>query len=192
MAADKDSIITLPNPHLRLRSKKIGMITDDIKKTIADMESAVIDWDKSRDHEVTVALAAVQIDQLLRIVIIRDDFDHGTPASYTPLIDPEIVKYEGDIEYDYEGCLSIRSTYGSVPRYSKIRVKARDLHGKEIRFNATGFLSRVIQHEVDHTNGKLFVDHIADQPDAFFELSNKGELKPLDYEKDIKNNRILW
>ena len=188
----KDSIITLPNSHLRQRSKKVGIINDDIKKIIDDMELAVIDWDKSRAHEVTVALAAVQIDSLLRLVIIRDDFDHGTPAKYTALINPEIMKYEGEIEYDYEGCLSIRSVYGHVPRHSKIRVKARDLDGKEIRFNATGFLSRVIQHEVDHTNGKLFVDHIKHEEDAYYKLTNKGDLVELDYEKDIKNSRILW
>jgi peptide deformylase len=156
------------------------------------MELAVIDWDKSRAHEVTVALAAVQIDSLLRLVIVRDDFDHGTPAKYTALINPEIMKYEGEIEYDYEGCLSIRSVYGYVPRHSKIRVKALDLDGKEIRFNATGFLSRVIQHEVDHTNGKLFVDHIKHTEDAFYKLTSKGDLVELDYEKDIKNSRILW
>jgi len=192
MATNKDSIITLPNLHLRKRSKRVGIITDNIKKLVEDMELAVIDWDKSRDHEVTVALAAVQIDHLLRVVIVRDDFDHGTPAKYTPLINPEIVKYEGKMEYDYEGCLSIRSVYGYVPRYSKIRVKATDLEGKIVRFSATGFLSRVIQHEVDHTNGILFVDHIKDAPDAFYELTAKGELEALDYDKKIKNSRILW
>jgi peptide deformylase len=182
----------LPNKHLRQRSKKVGLITDEIKKIIHDMELAVIDWDKSRAHEVTVALAAVQIDTLLRLVIIRDDFDHGTPAKYTALVNPEIVKYEGEIEYDYEGCLSIRSVYGYVPRHSKIRLKARDLEGKEVRFSATGFLSRVIQHEVDHTNGKLFIDHIKHDENAFYKLTNKGDLVELDYEKDIKNSRILW
>jgi len=192
MAVNKDSIITLPHPHLRQRSKKVGIITDTIKKIVSDMELAVIDWDKSRDHEVTVALAAVQIDELLRIVIVRDDFDHGTKASYSALINPEIVKYEGKIEHDYEGCLSIRSVYGYVPRHSKVRIRARDLSGKEVRFSATGFLSRVLQHEVDHTNGKLFVDHIKDQPEAFFELTDKGELEPLNYEKDIENSNILW
>lgn len=188
----KESIITLPNTHLRQRSKKVGIINDDIEKIINNMELAVIDWDKSRAHEVTVALAAVQIDTLLRIVIVRDDFDHGTPAKYTALINPEIVKYEGEIEYDYEGCLSIRSVYGYVPRHSKIRIKARDIHGKEVRFSATGFLSRVIQHEVDHTNGKLFIDHIKHDKDAFYKLTKKGELVELDYEKDVKNSRILW
>jgi peptide deformylase len=192
MAATKESIITLPHSHLRQRSKKVGIITNDIKKLISDMELAVIDWDKSRDHEVTVALAAVQIDSLLRVVIIRDDFDHGTPASYTPLINPEIVKYEGKIVNDYEGCLSIRLIYGYVPRYEKVRVKALDIDGKEVRFSASGFLSRVVQHEIDHTNGKLFIDHIKDQHDAFFELTSNGDLEHLDYLKDIESNHDLW
>lgn len=192
MSATKDNIITLPNKHLRLRSERIGVITETVHQLVADMESAVLDWDSSRDHEVTVALAAVQIDKLYRVVIVREDFDHQTPASYSALINPEIVKYEGDIDYDYEGCLSIKSVYGYVPRHTKVRVKALDIHGKPIRISATGFLARVLQHEIDHTNGKLFVDHIKDAPEAFFELTDKGKLEPLNFDTDIKNSKILW
>ncbi len=192
MSATKDSIITLPHPDLRKRSKKVGLITDEVTDLIANMESAVIDWDNSRDHEVTVALAAVQIDQLYRVVIVREDFDHKTEATYTALINPEIVKYEGDITFDYEGCLSIRSVYGYVPRHDKVRIKALNTEGKAVRFSATGFLARVLQHEVDHTNGKLFVDHIKDDPEAFFILTDKGKLEPLDYKKEIKDSKILW
>ena len=192
MSATKDSIITLPHPDLRKRSKKVGLITDEVTDLIANMESAVIDWDNSRDHEVTVALAAVQIDQLYRVVIVREDFDHKTEATYTALINPEIVKYEGDITFDYEGCLSIRSVYGYVPRHDKVRIKALNTEGKAVRFSATGFLARVLQHEVDHTNGKLFVDHIKDDPEAFFILTGKGKLEPLDYKKEIKDSKILW
>jgi peptide deformylase len=192
MSIDRTAIITLPNDHLRQRSKKVGIVTDDIKQLVDDMEAAVIDWDNSREHEVTVALAAVQIDRLYRVVIIREDFDHNTPARYTALINPEIVKLEGEITHDYEGCLSIKSVYGYVPRYDKVRIKALNLDGKPIRFSATGFLSRVLQHEIDHTNGKLFIDHIKGQADAFFELTDKGKLEPLDYKKDIKDNKTLW
>ncbi|RTK94473.1 peptide deformylase [Candidatus Saccharibacteria bacterium] len=192
MTANKDSIITLPNQHLRQRSQRIGVVTKATSDLVKDMVAAVIDWDASRDHEVTVALAAVQIDQLYRVVIVREDFNHETPAQYTTLINPEIVKLEGEIERDYEGCLSIRSVYGYVPRHTKVRIKALDANGKPIKFSASGFLARVLQHEIDHTNGKLFVDHIKDDHEAFFELTNKGKLEPLDYEKDIKNSRILW
>lgn len=192
MSATKENIITLPNKHLRQRSQRVGIVTDAIHELIADMEAAVHDWDSSRDHEVTVALAAVQIDKLYRVVIVREDFDHQTPAQYSALINPEIVKYEGEIERDYEGCLSIKSIYGYVPRHSKVRVKALDINGKPIKFSATGFLARVIQHEIDHTNGKLFVDHIKDEEDAFFELTDKGKLEPLDFKKDIKDSTVLW
>ena len=188
----KDNIITLPNLHLRERSKKVGLITDDIKKLIDDMEAAVHDWDASRPHEVTVALAAIQIDRPYRVVIVRDDFDANAPASYHALINPEISKYEGQLEYDYEGCLSIKSVYGNVPRYSKVRIRAQDIHGRQIHYKAEGFLARVLQHEIDHTNGIVFVDHLRDDKNAFFELSHEGKLEPLDYEKDIKNSRILW
>ncbi len=192
MTATKEDIITLPNPHLRDRSRRVGLIDDEILNIAKDMEAAVRDWDSSRDHEVTVALAAVQIDKLVRVVIVREDFDHKQPAEYKILINPEIVKYEGDIVRDYEGCLSIRSTYGFVPRHSKVRIKAKDETGKEVRFTAEGFLSRVLQHEIDHLNGKLFVDHIKNESDSFFKLTDKGELEPLDYEKEIRNNSILW
>lgn len=192
MSATKDSIITLPHADLRLRSKRVGLITDEIKQLVQDMEDAVVDWDSSRDHEVTVALAAVQIDQLYRVVIVREDFDHKVEAQYTALINPEIVKYEGEVTRDYEGCLSIKSVYGFVPRHEKVRIKALSLSGKPVRFSASGFLARVLQHEVDHTNGKLFIDHIKDDHDAFYVLTDKGKLDPLDYDKDIKDNQDLW
>jgi peptide deformylase len=61
-----------------------------------------------------------------------------------------------------------------------------------VRFKADGFLARVIQHEIDHTNGIVFIDHIRDNEKAFYTLDNKGELEPLDYDKHIKSNSILW
>jgi peptide deformylase len=192
MSMTKEDIIVLPNLHLRDRSQKVGIITDKVRELVADMEAATLDWDASRPHEVTVALAAVQVDRMYRVVIVRDDFDHKVPANYTAFINPEITKYEGDIEEDYEGCLSIQHIYGRVPRYSKVRVRALDINGKEVRLKAEGFLARVFQHEIDHTNGIVFIDHIKDTSDAFFVLNDKGELEQLDYDKDVKNSSILW
>ena len=87
---------------------------------------------------------------------------------------------------------SVKHIYGKVPRYSKIRVRATDLEGNEIRFKADGFLARVIQHEVDHCNGIVFIDHIKNDKNAFYKLDEKGELRPLNYDKDIAENSILW
>ncbi len=188
----KDSIITLPNPHLRQKSQRVGIITDSIRDIIKDMESATIDWDKSRDHEVGVALAAVQIDRLYRIIIVRKDYNDKQNHDFTIFINPEIVKTDGTPSEDFEGCLSVPNIYGKVARYPKVKVKARNLLGKEFRVTAEGFLARVFQHEIDHCNGVLFIDRIKDQTEAFFELDEHGKLQPLNYEKDIKANHILW
>jgi len=188
----KENIITLPNPHLRDKSAKVRDITSDISQLIADMTSASLDWEDSRPHEISAALAAVQIDRLERVVIVRSDFEDKATRDFTALINPEIVKYEGEIVSDYEGCLSVNNVYGLVRRHSKIRVRALDIEGNEVRFKAEGFLARVIQHEIDHTNGIVFIDHIKDETKAFYTLDEKGELQPLDYDEHIRNNHILW
>jgi len=187
-----EDIITLPHPHLREKSIKVHVITDETTQLIKDMTSASLDWEDSRPHEISAALAAVQIDNLQRVVIVRSNFDDKAARDFTALINPEIVKREGELISDYEGCLSVKNIYGMVPRYSKIRVKALDIQGNEIRFKAEGFLARVIQHEIDHTNGIVFIDHIKDQTDAFYTLDEKGELQPLDYDEHIKDSPILW
>ncbi len=188
----KDDIITLPIDHLRQKSAKVHVITDETRQIIKDMTSAALDWEDSRPHEISAALAAVQVDHLERIIIVRSDFDEKEVRDFTVLINPEIVKYEGEITEDYEGCLSVSNIYGKVPRYNKIRIRSLDEDGNEVRFKAEGFLARVIQHEVDHTNGIVFIDHIRDKTDAFYKLDEKGELQPLDYDKNIKTNHILW
>ncbi len=188
----KEDIITLPSAHLRQKSQRVHVITDDTIQLIDDMTNAALDWEDSRPHEISAALAAVQIDRLEKIAIIRSDFDNKQSREFTVLINPEIVKYEGELVEDYEGCLSVREVYGKVPRHSKIRVKAIDTEGNELRFKAEGFLARVIQHEIDHTNGIVFIDHIRDKHDAFYRLDDKGDLKPLDYDEHIAKNTILW
>lgn len=189
---NKDSIISLPNPHLRQRSKKVGLINDEIKKIIQGMKDATIDWEQSREHEVGVALAAVQVDVLLRIVVIRNDFDNKDDHSFTVFINPVITKYEGKIEEDFEGCLSVPDVYGKVPRHTKVRIKALNEDGREFRVTAEGFLARVFQHEIDHTNGIVFIDHIKGKPNAFYRLREDGHLEELDYEKNVRTNSILW
>jgi peptide deformylase len=188
----KSDIIVLPNPHLRQRSKKVGIVSDDIKELIAGMQEATLDWEDSRDHEVGVALAAIQVDRPLRIVVIRNNFDNKKDRSFSIFINPIITKYEGEIVEDYEGCLSVPDIYGKVPRYNKVRIRALDQNGQEVRLSAEGFLARVFQHEIDHTNGIVFIDHIKDKPDAFFRLKEDGRLEELDYEKDVRSNSILW
>jgi peptide deformylase len=188
----KDDIITLPNPHLREVSTKVHVVTPETIELIKQMTEAALDWEASRPHEISAALAAVQIDRLERVVIVRSDFENKDNPEFTALINPEIVKSEGTQIADYEGCLSVSKIYGKVPRWTRVRVKALDVDGNEIRLKADGFLARVLQHEVDHTKGICFIDHIKDDADAFYTLDDKGELKPLDYNTVIKDNHDLW
>jgi len=188
----KEDIIALPNPHLRQKSLRIGIITPEIKHLVADMQSATINWDQSREHEVGVALAAVQVDKLYRIVVVRNNFDDKNDHDFTAFINPEITKTSGDLVEDFEGCLSVPNIYGKVKRYQKVKVKALDLDGKEFRVTAEGFLARIFQHEIDHTNGIVFIDHIKDSPEAFFQLTADGKMEALDYKQDVEQNSILW
>jgi peptide deformylase len=183
MSTPKDSIIALPNPHLREKSRRIGIVTEEVRKVIQKMKDATLDWEASREHEVGVALAAIQIDEPYRIIVVRDNFDDKKDHSFSVFINPEIVKAEGELEEDYEGCLSVKDVYGSVPRYNKIRLRALNENGEEIRVKAEGFLARVIQHEVDHLNGTLFVDHIENNPEAFYKITDSGKLEKLPYEQ---------
>lgn len=184
-------IITLPNDHLRQRSQRITQIDDSTIQTINDMIAATLDWEATRPNEVAVALAAIQIDKPVRIVIVRDDFDDKDNKNFTVLINPEIVKYEGDIIYDQEGCLSVKDVYGNVPRYSKVRCRAIDVNGNQVKFKSpNAFVARILQHEIDHTNGICFVDHIAHQEDAFSILTDNGELVPCPYSKVLKMDII--
>lgn len=185
------NIITLPNDHLRQRSQRITQIDADTRQIISDMIGATLDWEAHRPNEVAVALAAVQIDKPVRIVIIRADFDNKENKNFQVLINPEITKYEGEIITDYEGCLSVKDVYGKVPRYSKVRGRAIDINGNRIKIKSTDpFLSRVLQHEVDHTNGICFVDHIAHDQDAFSVLTKSGDLVACPYSKVINSGII--
>jgi peptide deformylase len=188
----KDDIITLPNPHLRSKSQRVGVITDEIRKIVQNMQAATINWDESRDHEVGVALAAVQLDIMYKIVVVRNDYDNKEDKTFTAFINPVITKFDGKIVKDYEGCLSVPNVYGKVPRYEKVKVKALDVKGKEFRVTAEGFLARIFQHEIDHTNGIVFIDHIRDDHEAFYHLEPNGDLAKLDYQTNIATQTELW
>lgn len=173
-----NDIITIPNPLLRERSKRIGHIDGSTQALAEGMISATLEWEASREHEFGAAMAAIQVAQPYRIVVIRNDFDDKADKSFTVFINPEIVKAEGIPVEELEGCLSVTDIYGSVARYPKVKVKALNLDGKPFRVTATGFLARVFQHEIDHTNGIVFVDRIED-PHKLFRLEPDGKFTPL-------------
>lgn len=177
-----NDIITIPNPLLRERSKRVGHIDDEIKTLAQDMINATLDWEAGREHEFGAALAAVQVAKLYRLIVVRNDFDNKQDQSFTVFVNPEIVKQEGTPTEELEGCLSVKDIYGAVARYPKVKVKALNLEGRPIRVTATGFLARVFQHEVDHTNGMVFVDRVSD-PHKLFRLRADGKFTPVKAEE---------
>ncbi len=185
-------IITTPDPRLREKSEKVGQITPGILDIIEKMRKLSLDWEKEHPYELSAAMAAPQMGINKRIIIIRDDMEDKKKATFTALIDPVILKTEGKTVKDYEGCLSVPSVYGMVPRATKVRVKAKLEDGTEVRIKATDELARTLLHEVDHLDGILFIDHIKNEKDAFYRMNDKGDLEPVDYDKEIKGNKELF
>ncbi len=182
-------IITIPNPVLRQKSRRIGHVDASVQELAEQMIKATLDWEASREHEFGAALAAVQIAQLFRIVVIRSDFDDKANKEFSVFINPEIVKYEGTLVSELEGCLSVKDIYGSVERYPKVKIKALNLNGQPIRVTATGFLARVFQHEIDHTNGIVFVDRVSD-PRKLYRLDISGKFSPLGHHEHTGSNPV--
>ena len=189
---DIPSIVTTPDPRLRQKSEKVHQIDDETKRIIDEMIASSLAWEEEHEFELSAAMAAPQLGYNKRIIVVREDMSNKDNANFVPLINPVVIKTEGKIIEDYEGCLSVPSIYGKVGRPYKARIKAVTENGEEVRLKATGFLARTLLHEIDHLDGVLFIDHIKDQTDAFYKLNDKGDLEPLDYDKYIKNNKDLF
>ncbi|MFO0862774.1 MAG: peptide deformylase [Candidatus Saccharibacteria bacterium] len=173
-------LVTIPNKVLRMKSRRIGFVDDSIKKMASDMIETTLNWD--HDSEIGAALAAIQIGEPIKLTVVRNDFEDRKNHDFTTLINPEIVKHSSEKVGDVEGCLSVPSIYGRVDRYLKVKVKAEDLEGNEIRLTLEGFPARVLQHEIDHMNGVIFLDHIKSAKNLFA-MNENGKLSPLSGDK---------
>ena len=159
------NIVTTPDPRLRVKCKKVNHVDDEIREMVNNMIQNSLDWEKEHKFEISAALAAPQLGYDRRIIIVREDTENKENATFIPLLNPEVIKTEGKIVKDYEGCLSVPNFYGMVPRPDKARIKAQTIDGQEVRIKADGFLARTLLHEIDHLNGILFIDHIKDVED---------------------------
>jgi len=151
-------IVLEGDPRLRQKATRIRSADDALRRLAADMRETMLD-------APGVGLAAPQIGILRRLIVVHVPAGHeddDDPEVNLALINPEIVKAVGR-QVGPEGCLSIPGWYGDVPRSDAITVKAMDLDNKDIRLKAQGYLARVIQHEIDHLDGVLFVDRIEDK-----------------------------
>lgn len=185
-------IITTPDPRLRQKSDKVREITDETRQIIGDMVELSRDWESKHPYELSAAMAAPQIGVNQRIIIVRDDLDDKENDNFTALINPEVIRTEGRIVKEQEGCLSVPEIYGMVGRPTKVKVKALLEDGHEVRIKSSGYLARTLLHEIEHLDGILFIDHIKDQEDAFYRIDEHGDLVPIDYVSEIKDNKMLF
>ena len=185
-------IITTPDPRLRKKSTKAKATDEETAEIIAKMRESSLAWEKDHPFELSAAMAAPQLGFNKRIIIVRDDLEDKKNNEFTAFLNPEVIKVEGKEDKDYEGCLSVPFYYGLVPRPKKAKIKAFLEDGTEVRLKVEGSLARTFLHEIDHLNGILFIDHIKNDPSAFFKMNDKGDLDPVDYEKEIKNNKSLF
>ena len=145
-------IVHEPEKILRKKLKSVEKITPEIKALVSDMREKMVEA-----HGV--GLAANQIGRDLQIFVIDKKLadENGVTDAY---INPEITEFSKDTGEMEEGCLSIPEYWHQIKRAKKIKIKALDENGKKIKIKAWGLLARVFQHEVDHLDGKLFVDHL--------------------------------
>jgi len=165
-------IVHYGHPALRQESKRLGRVTQDVEdlveKMIALMRAAR-----------GVGLAANQVGIPWRVAVVEVD------DQLTPLIDPKIVSLKGAESAD-EGCLSLPRLYGSVLRPTEVVVQARDLSGKRFTVTAEGLMARALCHEIDHLNGKLFVD-AADENTLYWLVGQSEDGNPITQPTKLKD-----
>jgi peptide deformylase len=145
------NILHFPDPRLRIKAKPITTVTEAHRTLSQDMLATMY-----AAPGIGLAATQVGVDQRLIVVDVSDDSDQ--PQVF---LNPEILSQEGT-EVMQEGCLSVPGVYEDVERAERVRVRVMDLAGQTREFDADGLLAVCIQHEIDHLNGKLFVDYLSD------------------------------
>ena len=144
------TILEFPDERLRKKASAVKSVDDKIKKLVDDMLETMYE-------SKGVGLAATQVDVHQRVIVIDVSEEKNAPLS---LINPEIIERDG-IKESEEGCLSVPGFFEKVKRAEHIKVKAIDKEGQAFEFEARDLLAVCVQHEMDHLNGKLFVDYIS-------------------------------
>lgn len=144
-------ILHYPDPRLRQKAEPVAAVTDEIRTLIDNMFETMYD-------APGIGLAAVQVNVHQRVIVVDVSDDRSEPLA---LVNPEILEKDG-IETMQEGCLSVPGIYEEVQRADHIKVRYLDRDGKPVEREAQGLLAVCIQHEIDHLDGKLFVDYLSD------------------------------
>lgn len=143
-------ILRYPDPRLRHRAAPVARVDDQIRRLVDDMLETMYD-------APGIGLAATQVSVAKRVVVIDVSEQHDSPLC---LINPEITEREGAVEME-EGCLSVPGIYDTVQRAERIKLRALDREGKPYELDAESLLAVCVQHEIDHLDGKLFIDYLS-------------------------------
>ncbi|RTZ61469.1 MAG: peptide deformylase [Gammaproteobacteria bacterium] len=143
-------IIKYPDPRLHMVADEVADINQDTRQLVADMAQTMYE-------APGIGLAAPQVDRLLRVIVVDISEDRNDLRAF---INPEIIEKDGTKECE-EGCLSVPGIYASIQRAERIKVRALNTDGKVFELEADGLLGVCIQHEIDHLDGKVFVDYLS-------------------------------
>lgn len=146
-------ILTVPDPVLKQVSKRVDAVTDDTRKLMDDMLETMY-------AAPGIGLAAVQVGEPIR-VIVMDLAKEDEPPAPRYFVNPEILEAVSEKQTYEEGCLSVPDFYDEVERPLKVKIKYLDYNGKEVIEWAEGMYAVCIQHEMDHLQGTLFIDHLS-------------------------------
>ena len=165
-------IRTIPDPVLRQKAKRVKAIDKSVRKLINDMQETLC-------TASGVGLAANQVGQMLRLIVLN------IPGNECKVvINPEVTRRIGSRVVN-EGCLSIPGYIGEIKRSELVRVKGQDARGKEIKLKADGLFAEVLEHEIDHLNGILYIDHLESQ-DKFRKLEPPRNTPEQTEPKEVK------
>jgi peptide deformylase len=143
-------ILHYPDPRLRNQAIPVEKVDNDIRELVKNMFETMY-------QAPGIGLASIQVNVPKRVIVVDVSEDHDQPICF---INPQIIEADGEETMD-EGCLSVPGFYETVQRAEKIRVRALNEHGETFEMDADGLLAVCIQHEIDHLDGKLFVDYIS-------------------------------
>ncbi|NIT03963.1 peptide deformylase [Candidatus Saccharibacteria bacterium] len=146
-------VVTLPHPGLRRKARKVTDFGPELQTLIDDMIETMRD-------APGVGLAAPQVNVSQRVIVVEfgDEEDENVPPKLYTVVNPEITRLSREVDVGTEGCLSIPEIVGDVERPVAATIRGFNRHGQPVKIKADGWLARIIQHEVDHLDGVLFVD----------------------------------
>jgi peptide deformylase len=178
-------VLKFPDPRLKLVSEPIVEITDELKQLAEDMCEVMYD-------EPGIGLAAPQVGAAVRLIVVDTEWsEEGGERNPIVMVNPEIVESSGQIVWE-EGCLSVPDLTADVTRASRVKIKGTDLDGQTLEIEAEELQAVCFQHELDHLDGILFIDHISRLKRGMYVKRRKKQVaaEEEDDEVDIRGSRL--